>query len=108
MKTEIFSTSRAARDANLLELPKLERYYRPALIKFDEAFEKAGADDPTVVVDAVMTALFQKRPRNRVVVGKGTGALLMLSRLPIRTRDKLVKNALGITAALKAPALKRA
>jgi hypothetical protein len=55
-----------------------------------------------------MTALFQKRPRNRVVVGKGTGALLMLSRLPIRTRDKLVKNALGLTAALKAPGLKRA
>jgi NAD(P)-dependent dehydrogenase (short-subunit alcohol dehydrogenase family) len=108
MKTEIFSTSRTARDANLLELPKLERYYRPALTKFDEAFEKAGADDPTVVVDAVITALFENRPKNRVVVGKGTGALLMLSRLPIRTRDKLVKNALGLTAALKASELKRA
>jgi len=108
MKTEIFSTSRTARDANLLELPKLERYYRPALTKFDEAFEKAGADEPTVVVDAVMTALYQKRPKNRVVVGKGTGALLMLARLPIRMRDRLVKNALGLTAVLKAQGPKRA
>ena len=104
MKTGIFSTSRAARDANLSALPQLERYYRPALITMDRAFEKAGADDPTVVVDAVITALFQTRPKPRVVVGKGTGALLMLSRLPIRMRDKLVKNALGLTAALKAPA----
>ena len=107
MKTGIFSTSRAARDANLSAVPQLERYYRPALMKMDRAFEKAGADDPTVVVDAVMTALYEKRPRNRVVVGKGTGALLMLSRLPIRMRDKLVKNALGLTAALRAPEPKR-
>jgi len=108
MKTGIFSTSRAARDANLSASPQLERYYRPALIKMDRAFEKAGADDPIVVVDAVMAALFLNRPKNRVVVGKGTGALLMLSRLPIRMRDKLVKSALGLTAALKAPRLKRA
>ncbi len=101
MKTGIFSTSRATRDANLRALPEQERHYRPALIQMDRAFEKAGADDPEVVVDAVMTALFRKRPKPRVVVGKGTGALLMLSRLPIRTRDRFVKSALGLTAALK-------
>ena len=67
----------------------------------DRAFEKAGADDPEVVVDAVIEAVFAKRPKPRVVVGKGTGALLMLSRLPVRTRDKLVKSALGLTKALK-------
>jgi hypothetical protein len=67
----------------------------------DRAFEKAGADNPDVVVKAVLDALFNKRPKSRVVVGKGTGALLMLSRLPLRTRDKLLKSALGLTAALK-------
>jgi NAD(P)-dependent dehydrogenase (short-subunit alcohol dehydrogenase family) len=101
MKTAIFSTSRAARDANLSGLPEQERHYRPALNQMDRAFEKAGADDPEVVVDAVIKGLFGNHPRPRVVVGKGTGALLMLSRLPVRTRDKLVKSALGLTTALR-------
>jgi hypothetical protein len=36
----------------------------------------------------------------RAVVGKGTGALLLLSRLPIRLRDRMVKSALGLSGAL--------
>ncbi len=101
MKTGIFSTSRAARDANLSTLPDLERRYRPALVQMDRAFEKAGADDPEVVVKAVMRALLGQRAKLRAVVGKGTGMLLILSRLPTGVRDRLVKNALGLTAALK-------
>lgn len=101
MTTGIFATSRARRDATLAGLPEQERRYRDALAAMDRAFEKAGADSPDVVVKAVIDALFKKRPRFRVVVGKGTGALLMLARLPLRTRDKLVKSALGLTAALK-------
>jgi NAD(P)-dependent dehydrogenase (short-subunit alcohol dehydrogenase family) len=101
MKTGIFSTSRAARDARLLRLPELERHYRPALIAMDRAFEKAGADDPQVTVDAVIKALFGNRCSARAVVGKQTSVMLMLSRLPIRARDRLVKGALGLSAALK-------
>jgi NAD(P)-dependent dehydrogenase (short-subunit alcohol dehydrogenase family) len=101
MTTGIFATSRAQRDATLAGLPEQERHYRDALAAMDRAFEKAGGDSPDVVVKAVIEALFKKRPRSRVVVGKGTGALLMLARLPLRTRDKLVKSALGLTAALK-------
>ena len=101
MKTAIFSASRAARDANLLRLPELERHYRPALNEMDRAFEKAGADDPQVTVDAVIKALFQNRFSARAVVGRRTSAMLMLSRLPIRARDRLVKGALGLGAALK-------
>jgi NAD(P)-dependent dehydrogenase (short-subunit alcohol dehydrogenase family) len=101
MKTGIFATSRAARDANLSTLPEMERHYRPALIEMDRAFEKAGADDPEVVAKAAMEALFRRRAKPRIVVGKGTRALLILSRLPIPLRDRLVKSALGLTAALK-------
>lgn len=101
MRTGIFSTSRAARDANLSALPELERHYRPALIEMDRAFEKAGADDPEVVARAVTEALFRQRTKPRIVVGKGTRALLILSRLPVGLRDRLVKSALGLTAALK-------
>jgi hypothetical protein len=85
----------------LLKLPELERHYRPALIEMDRAFEKAGADDPEVTVAAVIKALFRNRYSARAVVGKRTSAMLMLSRLPVRARDRLVKGALGLTATLK-------
>jgi len=102
MKTGIFSTSRKNRDALLSGSPEVERHYRPALAAMDRAFEKAGADSPGTVVEAVMGALSgSSKPRS--VVGKGTGALLLLSRLPVRTRDNLVKRALGLSSAL-APA----
>jgi NAD(P)-dependent dehydrogenase (short-subunit alcohol dehydrogenase family) len=100
MRTGIFATSRAARDAILSAVPEQENRYRPALRQMDRAFEKAGADDPAVVVDAVIAALSRRRPRPRVVVGKGTGALLALSHMPIRLRDRLVKSALGLTKVL--------
>jgi hypothetical protein len=35
------------------------------------------------------------------VVGKGTGAFVLFSRLPIRLRDRLMKSALGLSDALK-------
>jgi len=47
-------------------------------------------------------ALFKNRFSARAVVGRRTSAMLMLSRLPIRARDRLVKGALGLSAALKA------
>jgi hypothetical protein len=79
MKTGIFSTSQAARDASLSRVPELERHCRPALIEMGWAFEKAGADDPEVTVDAVTKALFRDRFSARTVVGRRTSAMLMLS-----------------------------
>jgi NAD(P)-dependent dehydrogenase (short-subunit alcohol dehydrogenase family) len=101
MKTGIFATSRAARDAWLNERPEVERRCRPALAAMERAFEKSGADDPDVVVKAVTTALAARRAKPRAVVGKGAGAFVMMSRLPTRLRDCLVRSALGLSAALK-------
>ena len=101
MKTGIFATSRAARDAWLAQRPDAERRYRPALAAMESAFEKSGADDPEVVVNAVMAALSGRRPKLRAVVGKGAGALVLMSRLPVRLRDRLVRSALGLSEALR-------
>ncbi len=101
MKTGIFATSRAARDAWLAERPDLERRYRPALAAIERAFARSGADDPNVVVKAVVAALSGRGAKSRTVVGKGAGAFLLLSRLPTRTRDRLVKSALGLSEALR-------
>jgi hypothetical protein len=83
MKTGIFATSRAARDAWLAQRPDVNRRYRPALAAMERTFEKSGADDPELVVNAVIAALSRRRTRPRAVVGKGAGAFVMMSRLPI-------------------------
>ncbi len=101
MKTGIFATAKAARDAWLAERPDLERRYRPAFAAMERAFEKSGADDPEVVVRAVIAALSGRRAKLRAVVGKGDGAFVLASRLPIRLRDRLVKSALGLSEALR-------
>jgi hypothetical protein len=66
----------------------------------EQAFAKSGASDPTVVVDAVIAAL-AGRSSSVVVVGKGTGAFMLLSRLPVGLRDRLIRSALGVPQALK-------
>ena len=101
MRTGIFATSRGARDEWLAQRPDVERRYRPAIAAMERAFEKSGADDPEVVVSAVIAALSRRRSKPRVVVGKGAGALVMMSRLPIRLRDRLMRSALGLSEALK-------
>jgi NAD(P)-dependent dehydrogenase (short-subunit alcohol dehydrogenase family) len=101
MKTGIFVASRATRDAWLTQRPDVERRYRPALAAMERAFERSGADDPEVVVRAVMAALSGRRAKPRAVVGKGAGAFVMMSRLPVRLRDRLVRSALGLSEALR-------
>jgi NAD(P)-dependent dehydrogenase (short-subunit alcohol dehydrogenase family) len=101
MKTGIFATSKAARDGWLAQRPDVEPRYLSALAAMERAFEKASADDPEVVVKAVIAALSGRRTKPRAVVGKGAGAFVMMSRLPIRLRDRLVRSALGLTEALK-------
>jgi NAD(P)-dependent dehydrogenase (short-subunit alcohol dehydrogenase family) len=101
MKTGIFATSKSARDAWLAQRPDVERRYRPALAAMERAFEKASADDPEVVVKAVMAALSGRQTKPRAVVGKGAGAFVLMSRLPTRLRDRLVRLALGLSEALK-------
>jgi NAD(P)-dependent dehydrogenase (short-subunit alcohol dehydrogenase family) len=101
MKTGIFATSKAARDAWLGQFPDVERRYRPALAAMERAFDKSGADDPEIVVKAVIAALSRRRAKPWAVVGKGAGAFVLMSRLPIRLRDRLVRSALGLSNALR-------
>jgi NAD(P)-dependent dehydrogenase (short-subunit alcohol dehydrogenase family) len=101
MKTGIFATSRAMRDAWLAQCPDVERRYRPALAAMERAFEKASADDPEVVVNAVMAALAGRGAKPRAIVGRGAGAFVLMSRLPVCLRDRLVRSALGLNEALK-------
>jgi NAD(P)-dependent dehydrogenase (short-subunit alcohol dehydrogenase family) len=100
MKTGIFATARKTREIMLAQAPEVAGRYRSALAAMDQAFEKSGADDPEIVVAAVLAAI-AGRSRPIAVVGRGAGAFVLLSRLPICLRDRLVRSALGLSRALK-------
>jgi len=51
---------------------------------------------PDVVVTATLSAPNDKKPKVRVVVGKGASRLAKLRLLPGRTRDRVLLNALGV------------
>jgi hypothetical protein len=51
---------------------------------------------PDVVVTATLRALNDKKPKVRVVVGKGASKLTKLRLLPDRTRDRVLLNAFGV------------
>ncbi len=100
MQTGIFATAKKNREAMLDRAPELAARYRPAMQAMEQAFAKSGASDPAVVVDAVLAAIAGKSSPV-VVVGKGTGAFMLLSRLPVGLRDRLIRSALGLSQALK-------
>ncbi len=100
IKTGIFATGKAMRESTLARSPELAEHYGPAIAAMEQAFEKSGADDPHVVVEAVLAALWG-RSRPVAVVGKGARSFVLLSHLPIRLRDRLVRSALGLSVALK-------
>ena len=60
------------------------------------AFDRYGADSPDVVVAATLRALKNKKPKPRVLVGKGASRPSMLRLLPDRTRDRMLLTALGV------------
>jgi hypothetical protein len=49
----------------------------------------------------MMAALSGRDARLRAVVGKGAGMFVLMSRLPIRLCDRLMRSALGLSEALK-------
>lgn len=51
---------------------------------------------PDVAVTATLSALNDKKPKVRVVVGKGASRLAKLRLLRDRTRDRVLLNAFGV------------
>jgi len=102
LATGIFDAA-AARQAGMFEgQPQgLLAHYRPAMAAMREAFARTRPDKPAVVVDAVLKALNDKKPRPHVVVGAGAAQFAALRKLPIAARDAIVLSALGLAKVLK-------
>jgi hypothetical protein len=70
--------------------------YKAEMDAMRAALAKREADTPDVVVAATLRALNDKKPKPRVVVGKGAGRLAKLRYLPGRRRDRMLLNAFGM------------
>ena len=98
--TQVFARAAVLREAAMRSQPA-ERVglYRAALEAWGKAMGAFDLGEAEVVVRAVERALVADEPKPRVAVGKGVGALLGLARLPIKTRERLLRGQLGLTKA---------
>ncbi|NUW32615.1 SDR family NAD(P)-dependent oxidoreductase [Nonomuraea sp. SMC257] len=97
MATAIFDKAGAAARTALAEAPAERRtLYGKQLEALDKMLAGQRLSPVTAVVDAIVRAVEARRPRPRYVVGADARALVMLSRLPTRLRDKLLTRTLGL------------
>jgi NAD(P)-dependent dehydrogenase (short-subunit alcohol dehydrogenase family) len=97
MRTEIFTTAAESADKMLAAQPAGQTaLYRAQLDALGAAAAKMKLHSPDQLADAVVRALTAQRPRARYTVGPDTRLLGLLARLPLRTRDRLVLQVLGL------------
>jgi len=97
MQTEIFATAAAAAEKAVAAQPAARTaLYGPQLEALGAATAKMKLHSPDYLADAVVRALTERNPAARYTVGPDTRLLGLLSRMPLRTRDRLVLRVLGL------------
>ncbi|MEW2624345.1 SDR family NAD(P)-dependent oxidoreductase [Streptomyces sp. NPDC048106] len=103
MDTTIFTKAAAAAEKAGASAPKeLVSLYKAPQDAVAASMAKLKPSSPTLVADAIVKALSAKKPKARYTVGPDLRLLGLLSRLPLRTRDRLVA---GVTGLAKVPAV---
>jgi NAD(P)-dependent dehydrogenase (short-subunit alcohol dehydrogenase family) len=99
--TGIFDKAASRQTASMQDQNEdLVAVYGPAITAAREAFARFGLDEPSVVVEAVMTAL-AGRSGPRVLVGRGARLIAWIGLLPPWLRDRVLMSSLGIAGALR-------
>jgi NAD(P)-dependent dehydrogenase (short-subunit alcohol dehydrogenase family) len=97
MDTPIFAKAAAdAAKATASLAPERSALYRSQVDAATAAMAKAKPASPTLVADAVVKALTAAKPKPRYTVGPDTRLLGLLARLPLRTRDRLLAQVMGL------------
>jgi NAD(P)-dependent dehydrogenase (short-subunit alcohol dehydrogenase family) len=97
MQTEIFATAAAAAEKAVAAQPAARPALSgPQLEALGAATAKMKLHSPDYLADAVVRALTERNPAARYTVGPDTRLLGLLSRMPLRTRDRLVLRVLGL------------
>lgn len=97
-RTEIFAKAARSGDEALASAdPELVRLYRPMLDALADAASRQRLEAVDGTARAIATAVLAHRPRTHYVVG-GARLFAVLAALPVRVRDRLVRQAFGMTA----------
>jgi NAD(P)-dependent dehydrogenase (short-subunit alcohol dehydrogenase family) len=98
LETQIFAKAAASSQKASAALPPEQvRRYSAQLDAVNAAMGKMKASSPSILSDAVVTALTAAKPKPRYTIGPDTRLLGLLARLPLRTRDRLLTQAMGLS-----------
>ena len=99
VRTPIWAKGRSAKDEMLAALPPLahERYGTVVERVVDlTRKEEATGMEPSQIAEVILDALTAARPRERYVIGRRARFQAVAAVLPARTKDKLVRKAMGL------------
>lgn len=97
MRTDIFATAATAAEKTLAEAPAATvALYAERNAAVAAAGAKMKQHSPDHLADGVVKALTAPDPRPRYTVGPDTRLVGLVARLPLRTRDRLVRRLLGL------------
>ena len=97
MATDIFATAAAAAEKALAEVPETTiALYAERNAAVAAAGAKMKQHSPDHLADGVVKALTAADPRPRYTVGPDTRLVGLVARLPLRTRDRLVRRLFGL------------
>lgn len=95
--TDIFAKAGAEARHSLNRVPEEKRkLYEKAIAAVNASFAKQPLSSADVAAVAIVHALSSPRPQTRYAVGKGARLVVMLSHLPDRLKDRLLKGSLGL------------
>jgi NAD(P)-dependent dehydrogenase (short-subunit alcohol dehydrogenase family) len=98
VKTPIWEKGRTGKDASVAKMPGAVKYYSAvldAMVKITKHEEAAGLD-PAVIATTVLQALRAPKPRERYLIGRRAKLQAVVAVLPPATRDRLIKQAMGL------------
>jgi hypothetical protein len=97
MATTIFDKAAATAQAGLAQAPPDRlALYGPALQAVTTAMAKLKPSPVDTAVKVVVEAVTTRKPKPRYTAGRDASNLVMLSRLPTGTRDRLLAGTLGL------------
>ncbi|SEO98952.1 SDR family NAD(P)-dependent oxidoreductase [Actinacidiphila rubida] len=97
MRTEIFRRAAEAQEQAASSLSEGQtELYAAQLAAIGTAAAAMKAAPPDIMAAAILRSLTAARPRARYTVGPDTRLIGLLSRLPLRTQDRLISGVLGL------------
>jgi NAD(P)-dependent dehydrogenase (short-subunit alcohol dehydrogenase family) len=97
LETQIFAKAAAAAQKSMAAQPA-ERValYQQQIDTVGAALAKIKPSSPSIAANAIVTALTARKPKPRYTVGPDVRLIGIVSRLPLNTRDRMMRSVTGL------------